>query len=168
MPEQTETVVESKGDIAEKARRRTTALQSTEENRNLQRTSTMEIGWIARGMKVGRRVRDPRHGRNSSIGVGRAGSLDVVPLDPDCRGLQELKKSEYLKLIADKAYIGLKLPESDRIKQHWLGKMCDPKISTDDFENIVTKKIEVRRSQTRCHLGRGARLVQDPAVQKRP
>ena len=102
----------------------------------------MEIGWIARGMKSA--------GEFEILGMEEVQVMDAVGMERStwfraiqiAEGFKNLKKSEYLKLYSGKAYVGLKLPESDRYKPHWLARMCDPKLSTEEFEEIVAKKIE--------------------------
>lgn len=134
MPEQVETTTESKVDVQKKRDAAQQHFKALKKTANLQRTSTMEIGWIARGMKAGGEFEILGMEETQvyeSVGLARSTWFRSIQI---AEGFKMLKKSEYLKLISDKAYIGLKLPESDRIKQHWLDKMCDPKISTDDFK----------------------------------
>ncbi len=142
MPEQVETTTESKVDVQKKRDAAQQHFKALKKTANLQRTSTMEIGWIARGMKAG--------GEFEILGMEEVQVMDAVGMERStwfraiqiAEGFKNLKKSEYLKLYSGKAYVGLKLPESDRYKPHWLARMCDPKLSTEEFEEIVAKKIE--------------------------
>ena len=110
---------------------------------HLQRTSTMEIGWIAREMKeksefavLGMEENECRE----TIGIERATWFRSIQI---AEGLKNVGKKRFLTLFAGKAYQLLRLSEKDRYKDVWLDRAADPKLTEAALTEMIDHKLEV-------------------------
>lgn len=139
----TEDVSTSSREVARKLRE--TAIQNMkrmEQLSSLERTSSMEIGWIAFRMKESNQFEMLKLSEEEARQKVRMERSNWYRLIRIASGLRKLKKGDFLKLYAGKANLLLQLPEDERYKPLWLKRAEDPDLSEAELESMIASVVE--------------------------